>query len=46
MDVVITKEKERAPNLGTRSGAQNMYYWPHIWWLNHAVKRGIDCNER
>jgi hypothetical protein len=21
-------------------------YWPHIWWLIHAVKRGVDCNER
>jgi hypothetical protein len=21
-------------------------YWPHIWWLNQAVERGVDCNER
>jgi hypothetical protein len=21
-------------------------YWLHIWWLNHAVERGIDCNVR
>jgi hypothetical protein len=21
-------------------------YWPHIWWLNQAVTRGVDCNER
>jgi hypothetical protein len=21
-------------------------YWPHIWWLNKAVTRGVDCNER
>jgi hypothetical protein len=45
MDVVITVEKGRAPNAGRRSGAPNMY-WPHIWWLNQAVKRGVDCNER
>jgi hypothetical protein len=36
MGVVITVEK---------AGAQNRY-WPHIWWLNHAVKRGVVCNER
>jgi hypothetical protein len=29
---------------GRRSGAPNIY-WPHIWWLNHAVKRGFDCDE-
>jgi hypothetical protein len=40
MDVVITVEKVRAPNAGRRSRA------PHIWWLNQAVTRGIDCNER
>jgi hypothetical protein len=45
MDVVITVEKVRAPNAGTRLGATNMY-WPHIWWLNQAVKRGVNCNER
>jgi hypothetical protein len=21
-------------------------YWPHIWWLNQAVERGVDYNER
>jgi hypothetical protein len=45
MDVVITVEKVRAANAGRRSGTPNMY-WPHIWWLSHAVKRGVDCNER
>jgi hypothetical protein len=46
MDIVITVEKKvRAPNASRRSGAPNMY-WPHIWWLNQAVKRGIDCIER
>jgi hypothetical protein len=41
----ITVEKVRAPNAGRRSGPPKMY-WPHIWWLNHAVKGGVDCNER
>jgi hypothetical protein len=27
------------------SGAPNMY-WPHIWWLNHAVKRGVEISCR
>jgi hypothetical protein len=36
MDVVITEDR--------RSGAPNMY-WPHIWCLNQAVKRGVDYNE-
>jgi hypothetical protein len=45
MDVVITVEKVRAPNAGSRSGAPNMH-WPHIWWLNQAVKRGVDSNAR
>jgi hypothetical protein len=45
MDVVITVEKVRAPNAGRRSGAPHMY-WPHIWWLNQTVTRGVDCNER
>jgi hypothetical protein len=45
MDVVITEGKVRVPNAGSCSGAPRMY-WPHIWWLNHAVKRGVDCNER
>jgi hypothetical protein len=45
MDVVITEEKVRAPNAGSRSGVAHMY-WPHIWWLNQAVTRGVDCNER
>jgi hypothetical protein len=27
------------------SGEPNMY-WPHIWWLNQAVERGVDCDER
>jgi hypothetical protein len=27
------------------SGAPNMH-WPHNWWLNQAVKKGVDCNER
>jgi hypothetical protein len=44
-DVVITVEKVRAPNAGRCSGAPNMY-WPRIRWLNHAMKRGVDCNER
>jgi hypothetical protein len=44
-DFVITVEKVRATNAGRRSGAPNMY-WPHILWLNQAVKRGVDCNER
>jgi hypothetical protein len=44
-DVVITVEKVRAPNAGRRSGAPNMY-WPHIWWLNPAVERGVKCDER
>jgi hypothetical protein len=44
-DVVITVEKVRAPNAGRRSGAPNMY-WPHLWWLNQAVERGVDRNER
>jgi hypothetical protein len=21
-------------------------YWPHIWWLIQAVKRGVDCMMR
>jgi hypothetical protein len=47
MDVVITVEKVRAPNAGRHSGAPYMY-WPHIWWLNQAVTRGVDYarNER
>jgi hypothetical protein len=45
MDVGITVEKVRAPKAGRRSGAPHMY-WPHIWWLNQAVTRGIDCYER
>jgi hypothetical protein len=45
MDVVITVEKVRAPNAGRTSGAPHLY-WPHIWWLNQAVTRGVDCNER
>jgi hypothetical protein len=45
MDVVITVKKVRASNAGRRSGVSNMY-WSHIWWVNHAVKRGVDCNER
>jgi hypothetical protein len=45
MDAMITVEKVRAPNSGRRSGEPNMY-WPQIWWLNHAVKRSFDCNER
>jgi hypothetical protein len=35
---VITVEKVRAPNADM--------YWLHIWWLNQAVERGVDCNER
>jgi hypothetical protein len=42
---VNTVGKVRAPNAGRRLGAPNMY-WPHIWWLTQAVKRGVDCNER
>jgi hypothetical protein len=34
-----------APNAGRRSGEPHMY-WPHIWWLNQTVTRGVDCNER
>jgi hypothetical protein len=34
-----------APNAGRRSRAPNMY-WPHIWWLNQALKRCVDCKER
>jgi hypothetical protein len=45
MDVVITVEKVRARNAGRRLGAPHMY-WPHIWWLNQAVTRVVDCNER
>jgi hypothetical protein len=45
MNVVITVGKVRAPNAGRRSGAPHMY-WPNIWWLNQAVTRGVDCNER
>jgi hypothetical protein len=45
MGVVIKVEKVRAPNAGRRSGATHMYL-PHIWWLNKAVTRGDDCNER
>jgi hypothetical protein len=45
MDVVISVEKVRAPNTGRRTGAPNMF-WPLIWWLNQAVNRGVDLNER
>jgi hypothetical protein len=41
-DVVITVEKVRPPNAGRRSRAPNMF-WPHIWWLNQAVERSVDC---
>jgi hypothetical protein len=44
MDVMITVGKVRAPSAGRRLGAPNMY-WPHIWWLNHAVKREVDCSK-
>jgi hypothetical protein len=44
MDVVITVGKLRAPKADRRSGAPHMY-WPQIWWLIHAVKGGVDCNE-
>jgi hypothetical protein len=44
MDVVITVEKVCTPNAVSRSGALNMY-WPHIWWLSHAVEKGVECNE-
>jgi hypothetical protein len=42
--VGITVGKERPPNADRRLGEQNMY-WPHIWWLIQAAKRGVDCNE-
>jgi hypothetical protein len=46
MEFVITVEKVPTPNAaGSHSGAPHMY-WPRILWLNQAVKRGVDYNER